>query len=120
MTETLCASAAVIVKAGANANSTIVASSATLTQFINQAEGTIATITRKDWVATYAGLSADVKKVLEEAASNMAASYVVQYDMSGYTSRYEAETMLDVLRDGFLRAISVLRDIKQQTFLGKA
>lgn len=117
MTTTLCASAAVVLKAGANAPTI---TDAQYTQLINQAEATIATVTRKDWVSTYSTMSSGAKLILEEACSNMAAQYAISYDMSGYTNRAEAETMLDVLNNGVNRALSVLRDLKQQTFIDKA
>jgi hypothetical protein len=103
-------------KAGRNASTT---SNVELfiNDFMTQAESEINVATRYNWSDAYSGLNADVKGILKEAASNLAAMYVIQYDMSGFTSRTEAETMLDVLRDGYVRAISLLRDIKQQTFV---
>jgi hypothetical protein len=62
-------------------------------------------------------LNADVKGLLKEAASDLAAIYVIQFDMSGYTSRTEAEDMINVLRDAALRALSLLRDKKVQDFM---
>ena len=118
MTETLCDSGAVKLKAGANVNSTILANATGITQFINQAESTISTITLKDWVAIYSTLTTETKKILEEVSSNLAAQYMIMYDMSGFTSRFEAETMLDVLNNGINRGLSVLRDDNQKTFLG--
>lgn len=103
-------------KAGAGASATANVE-AYINDFMTQAESTINTMTRKNWSDVYSGLNVDVKGILKEAASNLAAMYVIQFDMSGFTSRSEAETMLDVLRDAFLRAVSLLRDIKQQTFM---
>jgi hypothetical protein len=37
--------------------------------------------------------------------------------MSGFTSRVEAEDMINILRDGALRGLSILRDKKAQQFL---
>ena len=118
MAETLCISGTVIWKAGANASSTITGDPVPLSLFINQAEGEINSATRFDWVTAYSGLNSISKLILEEACSNLAAIYTIQYDMSGYTSRGEAESMITILRDGYLRAIQFLRDIKTQTFLG--
>ena len=42
--------------------------------------------------------------------------YVIQYDFSGFTSRTEAEDMINVLRDAALRGMSILRDKKAQDF----
>ena len=120
MTETLTSSAAVKWKAGANANATITADAGQMTALINQAEGVISTNSRVDWVDGYAGLSANYKLILDEVASNLAAMYVIQYDMSGFTSRYEAETMLDVLNNGVNRGMSLLRPQPQKDFVNGA
>jgi hypothetical protein len=106
-------------KVGAGASTTANVE-AYINDFMTQAESLINVTTRHNWSDAYSGLNADVKGILKEVASNIAASYVIQFDLSGYTSRYEAETMLDVLRDGALRGLSVLRDIKQQTFMSGA
>jgi len=53
-------------------------------------------------------------------ASNLAAIMVIQYDFSGFTSRIEAEDMINVLRDAALRGMSILRDKKQQDFIDGA
>ncbi len=90
------------------------------TEFINQAESAINVITRKDWVTVYATLSADVKKILDETVSNQAAQYGISYDMSGFSTRREAETMLDVLDAGLKRGLSILKDIKRQEFANAA
>ena len=84
---------------------------------MTQAESEINAATRYNWSDAYSGLNVDVKGILKEAASNLAAIYVIQFDMSGYTSRIEAEDMINVLRDGYLRCLSILRDIKAQTFM---
>ena len=106
-------------KAGANASSTANVE-AYINDFMTQAESKINTLSQYNWSDAYSGLNADVKGILKEAASNLAAMYVIQYDMSGFSSRYEAETMLDVLYDGFLQAISLLRDIKKRDFMNGA
>ena len=40
--------------------------------------------------------------------------------MSAFTSRVEAEDMINVLRDAALRGLSLLRDKKQKVFINKA
>lgn len=102
-------------KAGANASASI--TEALRNSFVEQAESAINTATRYNWTDKYATLNTDVKRVLSEAASNLAAIYCISYDMSGFTSRGEAESMVTILRDAYLRCLSVLRDIKVQTFM---
>jgi hypothetical protein len=103
-------------KAGANASSTSNAE-AYINDFMTQAESTINAMTRYNWSDAYSGLNVDVKGILKEAASNLAAIYVILYDMSGFTSRGEAESMITLLRDGFIRNVSILKNIKVQTFM---
>ena len=107
--------AEIVRKAGDGANSTAAAEAYT-NDFATQAESEINVATRYNWSDAYSGLNADVKGILKQAASNLAAIYVIQYDMSGYTSRTEAEDMVNVLRDGYLRCISILRDVKARDF----
>jgi hypothetical protein len=40
--------------------------------------------------------------------------------MAGYTSRTEAEDMINILRDGALRGLSLLKDKKVQDFMNGA
>ncbi len=115
----LCSSGAIVVKAGANASSYAITSGAILTQFSNEAEGLINSMSRYDYTTNYGSLTANAKTLLGEIASNLAAIYVIQYDMSGFTTRIEAEDMINVLRDGALRGLSLIRDEKTKTFIGK-
>lgn len=102
-------------KAGANASAVSVVA-AYVDDYMTQVESEINVATRYNWSDAYVGLDVDVKGILKEAASNLAAIYVIQYDMSGFSSRGEAESMITILRDAALRAISILREIKSQTF----
>lgn len=90
------------------------------TEWISGAECFINVATRNNWSDSFATLSDDVKFILGDTAASLAAIEIIKYDMSGYTSRYEAETMLDVLRDKITRAISFLRDKKQEDFMNDA
>ena len=103
-------------KAGANASSTANVE-AYINDFITQAESLINSVCRYNFSDNYSTLNVDVKCLLKEAASNLAAIYVIQFDMSGFTSRTEAEDMINVLRDGALRALSILRDKKVVDFI---
>jgi predicted butyrate kinase (DUF1464 family) len=111
--------AEVLRKAGANASSASKAEAFT-NDYMTQVESFINVVCRQNFSDNYASLNVDIKGILKEVASNMAAIYVIQYDMSGYTSRVEAEDMVNILRDGALRGLSVLRDKKQQAFMENA
>lgn len=114
-----CTTAEVERKAGANASATSKAEAYT-NDYVTQAESVINSVCRYNYSDNYAALDADVKGILKDTASNLAAIYVIQYDMSGFTTIGEAEDMINVLRDAALRNMSLLRDMKVQTFMNGA
>ena len=103
-------------KCGANASVTANVE-AYINDFMTQAESEINAITRFNWSDDYAALNVDVKGLLKQAASNLAAIYVISFDMGGFNSRTEAENMINILRDGYLRTVSLLRDQKVRAFM---
>jgi len=114
-----CTTAEVERKAGANCSATSKAEAYT-NDYVTQAESLINAICRYNFSDAYAALNADVKGILKEIASNIAAIYVISYDMSGFTTLGEAEDMINILRDGALRGLSILRDKKPQDFINAA
>jgi len=108
----LCSSWAIIRKAGANASSTATASSALLAEFYDEALASINSFTRKDWTDGTIGTA--FSDILTDTISDLAGMKVITYDMSGYTSRLEAQTMLDVMRDNVIRNLDVLKDEKHK------
>ena len=120
MAQIMTTSGAVIVKAGAGINETIKENNPALDQFIAEAESWINVATRYNWSDGYAALNTDVKHLLNEAASNLAACYVIIYDMSGYTSRTEAEIMINLLLNRTNEILKVLKDKKAETFISGA
>ena len=103
-------------KAG-NGASTTSAVEAYINDYMTQVESLINVSCRYNFSDDYAGLNVDVKGILKEVASNLAAIYVIQYDMSGYTTRIEAEDLINILRDAALRGLSILRDRKAIDFI---
>jgi len=103
-------------KAGANASATANVE-AYINDFMTQAESVINVQSGYNFSDAYSGLNADVKGILKLAASNLAAMYVIQFDMGSFNSRIEAETMLDVLRDGFVKAMEQLREVVKRDFI---
>jgi len=127
MTTTFCVSGAVLVKAGVNVNaavadgSVLIGTTSPVDSWINQAENTINANSRINFISTYVTLSDNKKKILEDVCSSLAAIYAINYDMSGYTSRVEAEDMVNLLRDSALRGLGLLRDKKtSQDFVNVA
>jgi len=105
-------------KSGANVNAAF--NTTMMTAANLRAESEINCICRFNFSDVYATLNVDVKHLLGEFCSSFVAIEAISYDMSGYTSRVEAEDMINVLRDGMLRAMSILRDQKMVTFINGA
>lgn len=112
MSFTLCTSGSIVRRAGLNVNSTIAASGSALADYCDQAEGEVCARTRRNWVSSYSTVAADLKPALAKATAALAAMNVVSYDMSGFTSRAEAQTMLNVLRDESDKIITDIKDFK--------
>jgi hypothetical protein len=108
--------AQVLMKAGAGASATSKAE-AYVNNFLFQAESFINSQCRYNFSDNYATLNNDIKGILNECATAIAAIYVIQYDMSGYTSRIEAEDMINILRDAYIRDLKLLRDKKVSDFI---
>ena len=107
MAETLADSGAVKLRAGTNA-STLTA--AQYTQLINQAEAYASVVCRYDWVTNYSSVPTNMKPILQLVVSSLAAADVIQHDMSGFTSRAEAQTMIDVYYNKAIDAINFLKE----------
>jgi len=111
----------VLVKAGANVSSVMtVDAGKEVEQFIREAESYVNAVTRINISGPYAALPEEVKHIYNDVISSKAAMNCIAYDMSGYTSRYEAETMLDVLNDSVLKGISLLKNKQVTTFINGA
>lgn len=112
---TMTMSAGVLLKAGSNVSNDMYAGAngktgkAILDEYIEQAEATINTITRYDWVTNWASIGANYQKILTDVCEAMAAMRAIQYDMGGYSQLQEAQTMLDVLKDIERRGLELLR-----------
>jgi len=116
MAWTLCTSGAAIAKAGANSNSTIIASGATLAQWSEEAEGRICIQLHTDVVTNFSSYDTLLQYALSDACSSLMAMQIINYDMSGYTSRQEAGTMLDVQDSRYRENLKILEDKKMQRF----
>ena len=115
-------SAECIAKLGDNYASTEVIE-ARINEFSLQAEALINGIGRKIFAVdstAFTALSSSIKGILTEAASNLVGIYGLNFKPTGEDgamSRIEYEDRINVLRDGLLRALSILRDQKLVTFL---
>lgn len=113
---TLCTLANAINKAGANA-STISTNETLVSDYVIQAESFINSATRKNWTDAYSTLNDDVKFLLNQITSSLAAIDIITYDMSGYSSRVEAESMINIYREEVNRALFFLIDKNTHKFM---
>lgn len=116
MTETLCTSGSVKLKAGKYFSSDLTA--ADFTTLINQAESAISSESRINFVDIYSSLDNDTKKILEDAASSHAAISVIGYDPLGFQSLAAAQFTTNVNYTRFKEAMNLLKDKKVTDFLG--
>jgi hypothetical protein len=117
MSWTFTTSGSAILSAGANANSTAIVSGSLLQSFSDDAEGYICAQTHKDWITNFASLDVGIKQALASAANCYIGNKLINYDMGGFTSRLEAENMLDVNFDLLQSLIGVLKDMKTNKLL---
>ena len=106
-------------KAGKNV-STVSKAEVYVNQYMAEAESLINNVCRFNFSDVYSSLNGDTKETLKEISTNIAAIYAIQYDMGGFTSRIEAEDMINILRDAALRGLAILRDKKVQEFIRNA
>lgn len=108
--------AVVQMKAGLNASSTATAEAYT-NEFIAEAESFINSVCKFNFSDSYATLNTDVKYLLRETASNLAAVYCINYDIASFPTVGQAETMLDVLRDRAAACLEILKEKDKQSFI---
>lgn len=116
MAETLCTSGSVKLAAGTNVSDDLLAADYTI--FINQAEGDLIADTRVNWVDIYGTMNTDFKQIVEGACAAKAAIRAVKFDPSGYTSRSEANFIVNMNWAEYKDAVRVLSDDKTITALG--
>ena len=118
-------SAECIAKAGANYNSTAVIESM-INAFCLQSESLINALTRIDWSGFFTAsvttttLSAKVWHALGLAQSALVGKWMLAYKPTGEDgalSRIEFEDRVNILRDDFLFAVSILRSEQVQKFI---
>jgi len=111
----------ILLRVGTNASATVKAAG-WFDKIILDVEAIINVMTRYDWSTADAAttLNTTVRGILTDTGACLAAIEGITWDMSGYTTRTEAEDMINVLRDTALRNLSILRDKKNQKFMIEA
>jgi len=110
MTVTLASTQDVIDRMGPYVNAAILASGAMISRYIEAAEGSIVSETRRDWITDYTNVVTEVKEELRICTACHAAMEIIQYDMSGYITRGEIITQLNVLDANYQRTLKALKD----------
>lgn len=113
-----CTQAEAEFKAGENKDASI--TEAQLNAIALQVESRINVEALNNYSDSYTGLNVDVKGLLSEVASNLMGIYMISFNMSGYTSRVEAEDMLTILKAQAEAGLKLLRDQKSNTFIAGA
>lgn len=108
----------ILLRVGTGASATVKAAGWFDTIIID-VEAMINCATRYDWSALDSAttMNASIRGILVDTAACLAAIEGVTWDMSGYTSRIEAEDVINVLRDRALMNIQILRNKEVQTFM---
>lgn len=114
----MCSSEAIIAKAGFNHNTAAAASAAIMKRYSEDAEAVINCVAQYDFTSNWASLATTAKPMLSEIASNLGGIYLICYNMAS-ASRIEMEDRVNILRDGALRGLGILRDGNVKKFVGK-
>jgi len=110
---TLCINTDVEKYSGAN-GSAVSDAEAYTNVYILQAEGYLSGLVKDDIVTNYAAYNSTAKELLREAAARLSAIGVIAYDMSGYTTRIEAE---DLLTMNWRRWREIKKTLEDQKFI---
>ncbi len=87
--------------------------------FIEEAEGFLSGITKFDLVGNWVTISAGpVMPMLSEYCARSAAIQGISYDMFGYTTRVEAEDMINIHAWRMTEIVEVLQSDGVQDFMG--
>lgn len=85
--------------------------------YVQVAEGYVAAVTRYDWGGNWTSLHEKARRVVEQAVACLAAIDIIQYDYSGYGTRFEAREKCAELRELANIAIDALKDENVKVFV---
>ena len=112
MSYTFCTSQAIVWKAGANLNSSIITSNAVIQKFSDDAEGYVNVATRYDWTANSGAIGTNLRPMIAKTVSALAAISLLNYDMES-VGRNEAQARINVLFNEYKEGIQLLKNIKR-------
>lgn len=85
-----------------------------------QAESYLNNLTRNNYSDSYSGLNTNVKLILSEYVARYTAIAGIAYNMAGFTSRVEAEDMINIHLFRMNKIEKLLIDQKTVTFVNGA
>jgi hypothetical protein len=114
MAGTLCLSGAFFNKAGTSVTNANIKNETFAVEAINQGEAFLNIISKYDWVANFASIATNKKKILEEACACFGAIYAIEAEMSGSTmtslQRIDSEDKINVLYRRFSDCVEILKN----------
>jgi Glu-tRNA(Gln) amidotransferase subunit E-like FAD-binding protein len=70
-----------------------------------------------DWYTAYGATYPDVSQILVDAATNLTAIYIINYDMSGFTNIQEAVSRINTLYQMYQNDLRILKEEGKKDFL---
>jgi len=83
-----------------------------------QAEAYLSNLLRYDVATNWASIATVTRQILSEWAARYAAMTLIAYNMAGYTSRVEAEDMINIHIFRMREIEAILKEQDTQNFLG--
>lgn len=115
-TGTICTEAEIAIFKGENVDATG-DTEANRNDLVAQAESFLCVLMRYNVVDNYGTLNADVKRILSEYAARYVAVGLIAFNMAGYTSRVEAEDMINIHVFRMNKIEKMLTDQKSSTYM---
>ena len=116
-TGTITTEAEIAVMAGENVDATG-DTEANRNVLVAQAESYISSLIHEDVVSGFSGYGANFKQILSEYASRYVGMCLIAYNMAGYTSRVEAEDLINIHLNRLESIREILMDEKALTAMG--
>ena len=115
----LTTSGMVLIKAGKHVDAAFrnISGAAELIGFISGAEAKISAEARYNFITNYSSLNSQTRLVLDDCVSSYAANFAIAYDMAQYTSRVEAESMINWNTKVWDDSVKLLKEKKVSDFL---
>ena len=110
-----------VYKTGANVSATATGAAYTLA-FGLMVEGNINVASGFDWSTWYTAYSVTyphVAQLLVDAATNLGAIYIINYDMSGFTNIQEAVARMNTLYSIYVAELGMLKDESKKDFINR-